>query len=241
MPYVFFGLVALIVLLLLARGFVSASPAVLADVIRRGFGVILGLIAVVFLVTGRWVFALPVGALAFSLLTGRSLPGFPGFPGFGGGWGPKSPGQTSTVRTVFVEMNLDHDTGLMNGRVLAGSFEGQLLSDLTEHELLKLLEECAADAQSAALLEAYLDKQHPEWRGTGEGERESRSNERAAPAGGPMSVDEAYAVLGLRPGASDDQIRSAHKALMKRFHPDQGGSDYLASKVNEAKDILLKQ
>ena len=55
-----------------------------------------------------------------------------------------------------------------------------------------------------------------------------------------MTRDEAFAVLGLKSGASADEIRAAHRRLMKDFHPDKGGSDYLASKINEAKDALIQ-
>jgi DnaJ-domain-containing protein 1 len=57
---------------------------------------------------------------------------------------------------------------------------------------------------------------------------------------GRMSIEEAYDVLGLSPGATAGQIKMAHRNLMKRSHPDQGGTAYLASKVNEAKEVLLK-
>jgi hypothetical protein len=55
-----------------------------------------------------------------------------------------------------------------------------------------------------------------------------------------MGVEEAYRVLGLSPGATRDDIQTAHRDLIKRNHPDQGGSTYIAAKVNEAKDVLLK-
>jgi hypothetical protein len=54
-----------------------------------------------------------------------------------------------------------------------------------------------------------------------------------------MSREEALRVLGLGPGASADDIREAHRRLIRQNHPDTGGSDYLASKINEAKDVLL--
>jgi curved DNA-binding protein CbpA len=55
-----------------------------------------------------------------------------------------------------------------------------------------------------------------------------------------MNRDEALAVLGLKNGATADTIRAAHRRLMKELHPDRGGSDYLAAKVNQAKDVLLQ-
>jgi DnaJ family protein C protein 19 len=57
---------------------------------------------------------------------------------------------------------------------------------------------------------------------------------------GAMTRKEAYEVLGLRPGASESEIREAHRRLMRGAHPDAGGSDWLASRVNQARDVLLR-
>jgi DnaJ-domain-containing protein 1 len=94
---------------------------------------------------------------------------------------------------------------------------------------------CSGNAdQSRALLEAWLDRNRPEWRAAWGGGAGAASS-----APGRMSKEEAYAVLGLKTGASADDIRAAHRRLMKDFHPDKGGTDYLAAKINAAKDVLL--
>jgi DnaJ-domain-containing protein 1 len=137
-------------------------------------------------------------------------------------------------------MALDHDSGEMEGQVLKGKFEGWMLSSLSNAELKALLDELrGADQQGEALMEAYLDWRVPNWREAEDAETKQESRARSRKPSGHMSVDEAYAVLGLKPGASEEDIGRAHRQMMKKFHPDQGGSTYLASRINEAKDVLL--
>jgi DnaJ domain len=155
---------------------------------------------------------------------------------------PPSGGQTSTVATAFLRMTLDHDTGRMEGTILRGRFAGMRLEELGPADILALLRECRAeDEEGARLLEAYLDRVHPEWRDELAGERAAgRSGTGARPAsGGDMSVEEAYAILGLSAGADADAVKEAHRRLMVKLHPDHGGSDYLATKINRARDVLL--
>ena len=142
-----------------------------------------------------------------------------------------TPGQTSEVETEFLRMRLDHDTGEMDGTVLQGRYEGRALRGLGLPELLELLDECRGDRQSMAVLEAYLDRVHEDWRG----------HRRPPPGRSPdgMNEDEARAVLGVGPDATREEIVQAHRRLMQRLHPDRGGSDYLAAKLNAAKDLLL--
>jgi len=159
-------------------------------------------------------------------------------------------GQSSTVTTEYLRMTLDHDTGTMTGTVLRGQFAGLRIEEMGVGDLLTLLCECrAADEESARLIEAYLDRIHPDWRDelanggrTGPaGDNSSRSGAGATrPASSDMTVDEAYAILGLSPGATADQIKEAHRRLMVKLHPDHGGSDYLATQINRARDVLLR-
>ena len=142
-----------------------------------------------------------------------------------------TPGQTSEVETEFLRMRLDHDTGEMDGTVLQGRYEGRTLRKLGLPELLELLDECRGDRQSMAVLEAYLDRVHEDWRG------QRRPPPGRSPDG--MNEDEARAVLGVGPDATREEIIQAHRRLMQRLHPDRGGSDYLAAKLNAAKDLLL--
>lgn len=146
-------------------------------------------------------------------------------------------GQKSTVRSAMFDMELDHDTGDLDGVVLTGEYEGQWLSSLDESNLMQLYTTTSQDSESAALLEAYLDRRIPGWRENAEADMGSGHGGPASP--GPMTKEEAYQILGLAPGAGPEDIRQAHRRLMKRAHPDSGGSTFLASKINEAKDVLL--
>jgi hypothetical protein len=153
-------------------------------------------------------------------------------------------GQTSTVATAFLRMTLDHDSGAMEGTILRGRFAGMRLEELGPVDLLALLRECRAeDEEGARLLEAYLDRVRPDWRdelaGAGSGASGAAGTGGARPASADVTVEEAYAILGLSPGADAEAIKEAHRRLMVKLHPDHGGSDYLATKINRARDVLL--
>lgn len=152
-----------------------------------------------------------------------------------------SPGQASEVRTRFVVMQLDHDSGEMDGVVQEGPFAGRQLSGLSMEDVVSLYRAAAAEDQaSAQVLQAYLERMHGEaWRSQA-GESGSSAGGDAGPASaGPMSAAEARSILGVDANAGDDEIKRAHRSLMKQFHPDHGGSDYLAARINEAKEVLL--
>jgi DnaJ-domain-containing protein 1 len=237
-PYVILGIAVLIGLLLLARGFVNAEPKQLARTLKWT-GIALAGLFVVYLAATRqieWLLSAAAVAMPFFMRWRRMR-------GPMGGWGNTSPraGQSSTVETRFIRMSLDHDSGTIDGTVLEGAFAGRKLSELAPPDLNALLRECrVADEQSAAVLEAYLDRTQPGWRADdaaapGE-EKRSRAWGRSSTA---LTREEAYKVLGLEPGATPDQIKEAHRRLMRSYHPDMGGSDYLAARINEAKDLLL--
>jgi DnaJ domain len=238
MPAFLAGLAALLLLIFGARLLASANPQKLAQGLRISGGILLLVVAAVLLVRAPPL-AVPVALFGIALL------GLPLRSWFGGSTGPfwsqnKSPGQKSEVCTDSLEMELDHDSGHMEGRCLAGRFTGRMLSSLGEDELLQLLEEQrASDPRGASLIEAYLDWRAQGWR---EKSADDGAKEQArAPRGGRvrMAREEAYEVLGLKKGASEEEIRAAHRKLMMKLHPDQGGSTYLAARINEAKDVLL--
>ena len=136
-------------------------------------------------------------------------------------------------------MELDHDTGAMRGRVLAGRHEGAMLDALDVATLTGFLSEI--DEESRALLMAYLDRREPRWREHAQADAATSPHGRRWSSGGKMTEEEAYQILGVQPGASAKDIGLAHRSLMKKLHPDQGGSTYLAARVNEAKDVLLRR
>jgi hypothetical protein len=141
------------------------------------------------------------------------------------------------VRSAFIEMELDHDSGAMGGHILAGRHQGAALEALEVEMLVGLLADF--DEESRALLAAYLDRRAPRWRE--HAEDYAGAGQGFPPRSGKMTEQEAYQILGVQPGASAEDIGRAHRALMKKLHPDQGGSTYLAARVNEAKDVLLRR
>jgi len=234
MQYLLLGLAALLLFLLATRAYTIANPQVLARQLRIGVGVA-ALAGAGFLVfRGLVGYAMTMAALGSWLLWGGGGFSWGGFPG----GAPKSPGQTSRVVTEHLEVELDHDTGEIRGRVLKGAFAGRQLEDMAPLDLAHLWQDCRfSDPQSAQILEAYLDRAHPTW-------REDLGRTEGGHAAGPegrMTREQALEILGLEPGASEPDIRRAHRELMMKLHPDHGGSTFLAAKINEAKAVLLRR
>jgi hypothetical protein len=134
-------------------------------------------------------------------------------------------------------MELNHDTGGLEGLVLAGRHESKTLGEMSLAELRELYGELAGDSESRQLLETYLDGRFPIWREDAKADDGDRHG--VAPGSGAMTKEEAYKILGLEAGATTADIRKAHRRLMQRLHPDLGGTSFLAARINEAKDILL--
>ncbi|MGB3867615.1 MAG: DnaJ domain-containing protein [Xanthobacteraceae bacterium] len=230
------GAVAVFVLYTLLQMFRSANPAVLARAIKIAGGIVALAVAAFVGIKGELAVAIPLGVFGAGLL-GWS-PFGTRFPNFGGvfGGGKPSGGQRSQVRSRFLDMVLDHDSGRLNGTIVGGPNAGRALDDFDLPALAAMMTQF--DAESCALLEGYLDRRFPAWRQHAEGD--PAAGQRRAASSGKMTDEEAYQILGLEPGAGRDEIGRAHRALMKKLHPDQGGSTYLAARVNEAKDTLLR-
>ena len=241
-------LIAVIALLLIIRFLYRQSSP---DLKKIGRYLAAGAFAVLFLfllATGRlhWMFAalaaaVPVFFRMLPLL--RYVPLLRGlyrkYQRYRAGGPGASQGQTSSVRSKFIRMTLNHDSGEVNGDILAGQFSGKNLQDLSLQELFSLMHECRDDSESVSLLVAYLDRQHPDWRE--QADSASASESRKPPENSAsMSVDEAFEILGLERDATKAEIKEAHRKLISKLHPDHGGSNYLSAKINLAKDTLLK-
>lgn len=232
--YLALGFLVMLGILLALRAYASTDPVKLAH-------------------TAKWV-AIALGAIGFALIMLRVPIGtllvmlgglLPLIVRWRAQWqqareaaGPRG-GQASRIDTRYLSMVLDHDTGRLDGTVLAGRHQGRRLGELSLDQVLELRDACLVDdPDSATVLEAYLDRVHgADWREA----KEDRGKGEAGPASASsaMTREEAYEILGLSTGASEAEIREAHHRLMLKLHPDQGGSNYLAAKINQAKDLLL--
>ena len=238
MPVILLALVALAAVAIVIFWFMRANPSTLARMLRPilvvlgGIGIAGLLIFGIRFLPGLLPELFGLAGVVITALIARAVRNRPsgGFSSPGGG------GRRTEVRTAFLQAWIDHGTGDVGGTVLSGRFSGRTLDGLSDAELLDLRLDCSADADSLRILEPYLDRRlGADWR-----------NARQPPHGsaprGPssdMTREEALAVLGLAQGASDDDIKAAHRRLIQRMHPDVGGSADLAARINRAKDVLL--
>jgi len=238
MPTFIAGLFALYLVLVAIKQFGRLSPAAAAKIARKG-GAALSLLGVVlFVLRGGFGFASLLASLALGL-AGSNKAGPFGAAFRAAGSGART-NRITTARSATIEMRLDHDSGALSGSVLAGPFQGRALDMLARPDCLALYAACQRDdPEGAALLETYLDRRFARWRQADESQGEARR--RARGGGDAMTRDEAYEVLGLPQGAGAEEIVRAHRSLMKKLHPDHGGSTALAARVNQAKDVLLNR
>ena len=235
------GLAVLFILVAIGKGWVKLDPKSLLPKLHKAGGIIALGLAAVLAMRGRFDMALALGGLGAWLLDidwRRYLP-------MGRSGGATAAGRLSKVRSHLIEMTLDHDSGTMTGQVIGGAYAGRALDTIDREELLLLARQCATqDPDGLRLLEAYLDRRFAGWRETADPDihartSQSQAGEQGGRRSGTISEQEAYEILGLQPGASEEDIRQAHRSLMKKFHPDQGGTTWLATRLNEARDVLL--
>ena len=227
----------LLLLLLLAgivlglRRLYRLSPRRMWQWLAAGAG--LGLIALALAGRAHWLVAVAGAALPLLgkllLLLPRLLPFLPFAARL-------FAGRRARLRARWLELTLDRASGAVDGVVLRGALAGKRLSGLGADELQALRRDCRGDPQSLALLNAYLQRARPGWSpaGGGAGDGDGDFEEPA------MSAATAARILGVRPNAPDEEVRAAHRTLAQKLHPDRGGSDYLARKINQARDVLLR-
>jgi hypothetical protein len=231
------GLILLFLLVQAIKQFGRMDAATAARLIRHGGGVVGMIGALLLVLRGRIGLAAAVASMVANFAgwktPGGASPG--GFSNVGGGAGARQ-GRSSIARSAMVEMRLDHSSGAMTGTILSGAYGGRAVETLSRPELIALRQELARDdPDGVSLLEAYLDRRFAGWREADQGQRQRRGGD------GAMTRREAFEVLGLAEGAGAADIIRAHRTLMKKFHPDHGGSTTLAARVNQAKDVLMQR
>jgi hypothetical protein len=185
--------------------------------------------------TGRihWIAALIGAAIP---LVRRVLPLFINlFPLFKRGLGAKTQNSNQDTKThaqtQLLKMSINPHNNQLQGEVINGPYVGSQLDQLSQQQLTQLLSYChQQEKDSARVLISYLNQRFGyEW-------QKSSSTS-------THSIDEnsAYAILGLKKGASRDEIIQAHRRIIQKVHPDRGGSDYLAAQINQAKDLLISK
>lgn len=238
--------VLIVAFVLLARHVRSLNPQDLKKFwVRFGFGVLFGLVILLTL-TGRlhYIAAIVTALIPFAkklLPLIRYVPLLRGLYKQAQG-SDASSGQTSEVVTSLLKMTLEHDSGNLDGEILQGEFQGRRLADMSTEELERLYGLARSHyTDSIELLEAYLDRRFGDnWRQNAQSDSGAGQESRQSGSQGDMDLSEAYAMLGLEQTADAGQVVQAHRKLMQKLHPDHGGNDYLAAKLNQAKDLLLK-
>ena len=214
----------------LGKGYLKLDKGQIGQLARSMAGMSLVGLAITFVATGKPLYALPAG------LGGLWLLGYMHIKGFRN-WASAS---IQRQRSRMLDIGIDPSNGTISGSVTAGDFAGRPIDSLSREECYRLARDLSADDQAGLrLFAAYLDGRFPGWREDLQGGAHAGSGGKAR--AGVMSNQEAYQILGLRPGADEAAIREAHRRLIQKIHPDIGGSDALAALVNEAKDTLLRR
>ncbi len=233
-PYLILGIALVAGLILASRWFVSADPKTLVQGLKWALLGLIGLVAAFFILTGRLAWALFVlpALLPWFFRARQAARAARNFQRMAENMRGETGGEASEIETRYLRVRLDHDSGAISGEVLAGPFSGSRLETLTPNDLLDLYQSCRDDEETVRVLEAYLERAHPDW-------RDHVGGDSQAAGAGDMDRAEALRVLGLEEGTSAEDIKAAHHRLIAGLHPDKGGSDYLAAQINEAKDVLL--
>jgi DnaJ-domain-containing protein 1 len=239
LPQLILAVGALLAFWLLSNWFSRVKPSVAVRMLKRAGYAALVVLGLWLVLTGKLagLFAVAMGLMPWVSRAMRLHGVWQVLRRFGIRMrgGAPSPGKASQVETRFLRMELDHDSGRLDGDILQGTYQGRRLSQLSEAQAVELWREVQADADSARVLEAWLERAWPEWREGGW--REDRQP--AQPPKSGMSMDEAREILGVSAAAKPADIRAAHRRLMLANHPDHGGSTWIAARINQARDLLL--
>jgi hypothetical protein len=202
---------------------------------RQALGALLAGVGVYLAARGRWDMGLLIGGVGWFMVTGNPLPNLHPMAWI-----------QSTLMGKVRPRSLENVGEGETLTLTLGRYAGRTLDSLNKPDFIPMLNELARlDPSALPIIEKYLDGRFPGWREDmqanpnrwGLGGGNGGGNDRRV----SMSEDEAYEVLGLAPGAGAEAIRDAHRALIKKLHPDQGGSTYLAARVNDAKAVLMKR
>lgn len=242
MAYFVLGFALLAGLLLISKWYTTVDARTLLRALRWVAIGLLSAFTIVLLASGRLGLALGAAAFLFpwAMQAMRSI----GRSGYAtGGPAGEVHSRTSAIRTRFLHMSLNHESGRLEGEIIDGPEVGSRLCEMSQEALITLLGTYnRLDPQSAQVLAAYLDRINPHWREAGHARQDDTSDAGAASGKqGAMSRMDALRVLGLEPGTSDDEVRAAYHRLIAGLHPDRGGSGYLAAQVNRARDTLLRR
>ncbi len=134
-------------------------------------------------------------------------------------------------KTQYLDVNVNLQNGQIYGKVIDGPLSGKNLSDLTESELDQL-ENFYKGNNKASLYLIRVVRHKPQ---TSHGNQQGGFPSTTTP-----TIEEAFQVLGLSTDATKKDVIKSHRSLMQKLHPDRGGNDYLASRVNLAKDVLIE-
>lgn len=218
----------------------KSSPQAARVFMRNVVIALIVLVCLFLLFSGRlsWLGALLLAALPLLRRVLQWLPWLRRYmsssSGAGGNPGNSGSGpRVSTVSARYLTMRLNQESGEIDGEIIEGQFQGRRLSELGLEDLLRFNAEIVNDADSCALLQAYLDRIYPDWR------QQSTQSQRNPVSSSDMDLTQALEILGLPDNPTREEVIKAHRRLMQKLHPDQGGSTYLATKVNLAKKCVL--
>jgi hypothetical protein len=193
--------------------------------------IFLGVLALIFL--WRSNFPLMIGSLAMIVLVRQLAQSDPSRL-----ITPRRKG-TSRFISRYVVLEIVHKSGAFSGTIVDPQHQSH---DITQVNDTDLAQWCGfyteQDSASMHLAEAYLDRCFPRWRENLKTHTDAGT--RTESETGAMSEQEAYDILGLTPEAGETDVRRVHRLLMKKLHPDQGGSTWIASRINQARDIIIK-